>query len=266
MLTKSLRIRLSDKIFSIPMVISTLVGLILLMWYSVTNWIQYNRLIGDATFSQMCSDFISEMRVAHSRSGFDMFAPIFAVLPGVTIFCEDYNSGYLKSILSRSSKRKYILNCIVCCSLSGGIAVLLPDLICSGIFMLTAEPHLPDAYGSSFDLYAAIEFVWGGRLVILVFLLFSFLFGVVWSSVGLCISAYAPNKFIALAAPFAIYYGTNLILQRTGYLEILSPVNMILPTYGGLPNLFFPLVYQLILLCGAIILFCKRINRRLQNV
>lgn len=265
-MSTSLTFRLKTKIFSLNTLLCTLVGLVLLMWFSVTNWFQYNRLIGEATFSQMCSDFVNEVRVAHSRSGFDLFAPIFAVLPCATIFCDDYNSGYIKSILCRSNKRKYIANCIICCSISGGIAVLLPDLLCSGIFMLVAEPHLPNAYGSSFDLYSSIEFIGGGRLMILVFLFFSFLFGVVWANIGLCISAYAPNKFIALAAPFALYYGANLILQRTEYLEILSPVNMIQPTYGGLPNLLFPIAYQLALLCGAIILFCKRINRRLQNV
>lgn len=265
-MSASLRFRLKSKVYSLNTLLCVLVGLTLLMWFSVTNWFQYNRLIGSATFSQMCSDFVNEVIVAHAQSGFDLFAPIFAVLPCATIFCDDYNSGYVKSILCRSSKRKYIANCIICCSISGGIAVFLPDLLCSTIFMLTAKPHLPNAYGTSFSLYAGIEFVWGGRLMILVFLFFSFLFGVVWANIGLCISAYAPNKFIALAAPFALYYGANLIFQRTDFLEILSPVNMIQPSYGGLPNLIYPLIYQLVLLCGAVILFCKRINRRLQNV
>lgn len=265
-MSNSLSIRLKSKLLSWSTVLGVLVGFALLMWFPVTNWLQYNRLIGPASFSQMCSDFVNEVLVAHAQSGFDLFAPIFAVLPSVTIFCDDYNSGYIKSILCRSSKRKYITNCIVCCSISGGLAVLLPDLLCSSIFMLVSDPHLPDAYGSSFALYSNIEFVWGGRLLILVFLFFSFLFGVVWANIGLCISAYAPNKFIALAAPFALYYGATLILQRTGYFAILAPENMIQPTYAELPNLFFPLIYQLLLLCGALILFCKRINRRLQNV
>ncbi len=263
---KSFGLRLQSKIFSISMVMSIVAGFILLMWFSVTNWFQYNRLIGEASFSKMCGDFVNEVITAHARSGFNLFAPIFAVLPCTTIFCDDYNSGYIKSILLRSSKRKYIAECIGCCSISGGLAVLLPDLLCSCAFMIAAEPHLPDKYGTSLALYSAIEYIWDGRLVILLFLFFSFLFGVVWANIGLCISAYATNRYVTLATPFALYYGIHLVLQRTDVLAILSPVNMIQPRYTGFPNLLFPLIYQLILLCGAVFIFYRRVNRRLINV
>lgn len=265
-MNKSLRIRLYEKIFSISMALSVIAGFTLLMWFSVTNWFQYNRLIGPATFSQMCGEFVNEIITAHARSGFNLFAPIFAVIPCATIFCEDYNSGYIKSILPRTSKRKYLQDCVLCNSLCGGLGVFLPEFLCSIVFLSVAEPHLPEAHTPSYDLYAAIEYVWGGRLIIITFLFFSFLFGVVWANIGLCISAYSRNKYIALAAPFAFYYSIHLILQRTDVLEILSPVNMVQPISSILPNLLYPLIYQLTLLVVAILLFYRQAGRRLLDV
>lgn len=258
--------RLKNKIISLPMLLCIIVGYSLLMWFSVTNWFQYNRLIGEATFSQMCGDFINEVIVAHSQSGFALFAPIFAVVPCVTIFCDDYTSGYIKSILSRSSKRKYIRECINCCSITGGLAVFLPDFFCGLTFLTAADPHIQNEYNSSYALYSGIEYIWEGRLMLIIFLFFSFLFGVVWANIGLCISAYTPNRYVAMAAPFAICYGIHLICERIDILGVLSPLNMIQPTYGRFPGLIYPIVYQLVLLSGAIILFYQRINRRLLNV
>lgn len=265
-MNKSLRTRLFGKVFSLNMVLCAIVGFVLLMWFSVVNWFQYNRLIGPASFSQMCGEFVNDVITAHARSGFNLFAPIFAVLPCATIFCEDYTSGYIKSILSRTSKRKYLRECVVCCSIGGGLGVFLPELLCSSVYLFAGEPHVQHTYGPSYDLYASFEYVWGGRLVILAFLFFAFLFGVVWANIGLCISAYAPNRYVTLAAPFAVYYSLHLLLQRTDVLEILSPVNMVQPISSILPNLLYPLVYQIVLLLGSTFLFYRRANRRIMDV
>ena len=262
----STKIRLKEKVFSLNTALCVIIGFILLMWFSITNWLQYNNLIGHASFSEMCSDYVNEVITAHARSGFNLFAPIFAVLPCATVFCDDYNIGYILAIFPLSAKRKYLSECIICCSLSGGLAVLVPDLLCSFVFLVFAPPHIPDEYGATLALYSAFEYIWDGRLVILVFLLFSFLFGVVWANIGLCISAYTPNRYVALAAPFALYYSIHLILQRTKVFGILSPVNMIQPRKADFQSLLFPLIYQLILLIGAICLFYRRANRRLKNV
>ena len=132
---KSTKIRLKERVFSLNTALCVIIGFILLMWFSITNWIQYNNLIGYASFSEMCNDYVNEVVTAHARSGFNLFAPIFAVLPCATVFCDDYNSGYLRAIFPRSAKRKYLSECIICCSLSGGLAVLVPDLLCSIVFL-----------------------------------------------------------------------------------------------------------------------------------
>lgn len=180
-MSKSFCYRLYQTTLSWNVLFGTLVGLIILMWFSVANWIQYRQFAGDIPYAAMCGEFIDAIYNSHARSGFNLFAPILAVLPGACLFCNDYNSGYLNSILIRSSKRRYIRDTILCCSLSGGLAVFLPELISSTIFMCVGEPHLPSEYENFLDqsIFADLQYIWEGRYVVFLFLLFSFLFGMV---------------------------------------------------------------------------------------
>lgn len=67
-------------------------------------------------------------------------------------------------------------------------------------------------------IFANIQFIWGGLLVVFLLLLLSFLFGAVWSNIGLCISAFIPNKYIALATPFALYFPyISFYIKRAAY-------------------------------------------------
>ena len=70
------------------------------IWY----YIKY----GAINFSDMGTTFLNEIFVTDATSGFGLFAPILAVLPATTLFCDDYNSGYIKPILSRIEKKRYI--------------------------------------------------------------------------------------------------------------------------------------------------------------
>jgi hypothetical protein len=86
------------------MLVSICIGIFLLTWNHVFNLVIYNLSVGSLSFKEMGSIFLDDIYNSHARSGFDLFAPILAVLPATTLFCEDYNSGYIKSILSRAEK------------------------------------------------------------------------------------------------------------------------------------------------------------------
>lgn len=265
---QSLSFQLRQTVFSWRMLMTTVVGLIILIWYSITNWIQVNRFLGNISYSEVCGDFLKAIYDAHARTGFSLFAPVFAVIPSATQFCDDYNSGYIKSILFRMSKKEYIREKIICCSIAGGLAVFLPELICGAIFAFVGHPHIPSQYSSYLNstVFSQVQYIWGGYLVFVLFLFFAFLFGAVWSNIGLCISAYIPNRYIALAAPFALYYGLHLLLNRSVIFAVYSPANMVQPTSRLFPNIAFPIAYQLLLYLFAIMLFSRKTIRRIQDV
>lgn len=115
-------------------------------------------------------------------------------------------------------------------------------------------------------VFSSIQFICGGALVVLLFLVLAFLFGALWSNIGLCISVFVPNRYVTLITPFAIYFALHILLYRTGVLLLFSPVNMLMPTAAFIPDLLFPFAYQGILLLGSFVVYHTAIKRRLSDV
>ena len=108
-MTESLKMRIKNTLFSPFMVVSVLLGLLFLLRGKVLSVISYNcRYNAHLSFKDVGDMFLQDIHTAHVISGYDVFAPIFAVLPSATIFCDDFNSGYIKWILNRSSRKRYI--------------------------------------------------------------------------------------------------------------------------------------------------------------
>lgn len=271
-MSKSLQVRLKATVLSPAMLISVCIGVFMLMWQHIFNLIIYNLSIGPVTLKEMGSIYLDDIYGSHALSGFDLFAPILAVLPAATLFCEDYNSGYIKSILNRVEKKQYIQEIAICSSVSGGFAVFLPSLITSIFYIVNGKPNTPENAGINYftvfdeTVYSQLQFVWDGLLMVILLLVLAFLFGAVWSNVGLCISAFIPNRYIALAAPFALYFITHLIFYRIGFLLVLSPVNMLMPATIFIPNMSYPFVYQIVLFVVVVLIFDRSIRGRLNDV
>ena len=273
-MSKSLSRRLKTSIFSPAMFVSVFVGVWFLTWNRVVTLISYNARYGAAlTFRDIGSVFLDDIAVSHSLSGYDLFAPILAVLPAAALFCEDYNSGYIKSILNRVEKRRYIRETLLCSSIAGGLAIFLPCFL-SGLFYLvngkldTLDNINSWGYSTSFDetVYSQVQYIWGGLLLALMLMVLAFLFGAIWSDVGLLVSVLFPNKYLALAAPFALYFSIHLIFYRLEFLLVFSPVNMLMPNTTFIPFTLYPLLYEVLLLTLICILFTVLTRRRLWDV
>ena len=268
---KSLLVRLRSSVISANMCLSICVGTLFLFWFFLTNYITYIKFFGHVTLKEMGENFLYSIYSSHSRSGFDLFAPALAALPAATIFCDDFACGYTKSILLRSRKGKYIDETLICSSLSGGLAIFLPSLLSSIFFIFIGEPNLVEntAAGSvtflDQSIFSKVQFVWGGGAVVLLLLVLSFLFGASWSNIGLCISTIIPNRYVAIAAPFAIYFGLHIFCFRIEQFIVFSPTNILMPIGTFMPNLVFPFIYQLTLLTASIVWFKKGAIRRLSD-
>ena len=122
--------RIKNTLFSPFMVVSVLLGLLFLLRGKVLSVISYNcRYNAHLSFKDVGDMFLQDIHTAHVISGYDVFAPIFAVLPSATIFCDDFNSGYIKWILNRSSRKRYIKEIMLCSSVGGSLAIFLPSLL-----------------------------------------------------------------------------------------------------------------------------------------
>lgn len=271
-MSKSLQVRLKATIVSPAMLISVCIGVFMLTWQHIFNLVIYNLSIGPVTPKEMGYIYLDDIYGSHALSGFDLFAPILAVLPASTLFCEDYNSGYIKSILNRVEKKRYMLETVICSSIAGGLAILLPSLITSIFYIVNGIPNTPENAGINYftvfdeSVYSKLQFVWGGMLMVILLLVLAFLFGAVWSNIGLCISTFIPNRYITLAAPFALYFITHLVFYRIGFLLVLSPVNMLMPAAIFIPSMSYPFIYQIVLFFVIVLILKKSIKGRLSDV
>lgn len=250
----SFRYRLKTIIMSPNMLISILIGVVMLLWNHVASWLNYNLYIGPLSFKEMGSVFLDDIFKSYNFSGFGLFAPFLAVLPAATIFCDDYNSGYIIPVISRTGYKRYIAESISCVSISGGLALFIPCFVTYTFYLINGKlntyENMYNGYSTVFDetVYSDIQYIWNGLFLYILLLVLAFLFGAVWAMAGYLTSTITTNRYITLAAPFVVYFTAHLVLYRTERFLLYSPINMIFPDGVFIPHPAFPFIYQLILL------------------
>lgn len=159
-----------------------------------------------------------------AASGFGPFAAIFPGLAHASVFCEEYNSGYLKMIFSRMSVRKFGGIRIVTVALSGGVMLAVPITIACSMAYYFGIPGIPG--GSDEGLMSglvALSYIknYGDWYLFAWKILLGFLFGCIWALAGLAFAVWIPNKYVSLIAPFVLYESMWLGL---GKVPVLNPI------------------------------------------
>lgn len=217
---------------------------------------------------QKTDEYINFYFTALTTGGFLIFTPFITVLPCVISFCDEYNSGYMRLILIRTSRKKYLIKRSFSNAVTGGAATALPMLIFWFITLICANPYIPGIrgeYSSPLDhtFLAPLLKLGGGNVVILILIALGFLFGVVWSTIGLCFATIFPNRYVALCCPFILFYTIHVICGMFDAYT-LSPVNTILPDI--LPSWGYLFIYQAVLLLLALLFYFIGAQRRLKDV
>lgn len=133
-------------------------------------------------------------------------APVLAALPMGASFCTDWRSGYAWLQIARAGRERYLRSRCLACALSGalveaaGLALFFLALLPVG--SLTQEAILYDyQYMAGFSdiLRQAHWSLYVGGLMAL-----RALAGGFFALVGLAVSSFAPNPYIALASPMLL--------------------------------------------------------------
>lgn len=143
----------------------------------------------------------------------------FSSIPFVTVYCQDCNSGYIKSIIVRSGERNYAWSNVVVCALSGFTSIFVGIMTYFGMvsFFCPPQPYeTPDVY-SYIALNSPILYVF---LIVSVFSLYA----TMWTIVGLTFSSVLPDNYVALGSPLIFGY-------------LLEEMTLGLPPYLNLYNL-----------------------------
>lgn len=199
-----------------------------------------------------------------ATSGFTPFACVFPIIPYGLGFVEEYNTGFIKAVISRSGKRVYIRNKIISCLVSGGgmvsAAFGMVFLVCLVGGTQVTEESVSDFYALS--VWQPYLTVWGGKLVLLMKLALAFAHGAVWGLSALLVSSLYVNRYAVLMVPFVVYQIAWHFMQN----NVLNPIYLLRADWGGYHVWYQPLGIQAGVIIALIFLCVLCLRRRLYEL
>lgn len=166
------------------------------------------------------SDVLYFFELIHNIGTFTGISVLCCTVLNCTSFLRDYKSGYFRHCVMRSGTRNYSLAAFLSCVIVGGLILSLGQilyvLILAVKFPLVAENSgTMESYMHVLDSNFMSPFLCDGHYVLffVVYALLAFIFGALWSSVGIAISAYIDDYYAASFSPYVIFYSTNGFLS-----------------------------------------------------
>ena len=156
-------------------------------------------------------------------SYFPYVLPLLAALPFSDSFVIDHSEGYLRYLVVRSKYRHYLAAKFLVNGLMGALMILIP-LLCLYIFTNLTAPRgiypvntwQPNISGRPYGILLPFFQAHPDVFILLISLLAA-LSGAVYSNLGLSISLFFPNRYLAWGAPTLIYLVSDFITQRTHF-------------------------------------------------
>ncbi|MBU5355188.1 hypothetical protein ACN9MH_00895 [Paenibacillus silvae] len=181
--------------------------------------------------------------------------PILVSIPFASSYVSDVQSGFIQYIQTRLEKWKYITVRLLINGLVSGGIISTCLLVSFFFFMLirgfdvSPSPYINvSSKNELYDLYHN----WTTGYILL-YILQSFISGVVFSTLGLGLSTFIKNKYFAVLSPFLFYIVSGtLLIQINKFFH--SAIIFNLGTYGDL-KYSYVVLYTIILLGVGVTLF-----------
>lgn len=207
-------------------------------------------------------DRLTMITYPSALSGFTPFAAIFPLIPYATSFVDDVQSGYIKSILMRTGMKRYAKMRIMSVAVSGGLTIFLPFLMIFAIISVIGVPTTSENVSEVFLhlIWSPYVTVGGGILVMTAKLLLAFLFGAVWSLLGLLISTIVSNRYVTIIAPFVIYQALWILMPPQ-----LNPLIFLRGDLGATNGFIGSYWFVVLMQCLVIAFFSAAISYRIKR-
>lgn len=186
-------------------------------------------------------------------------APLLATLVFSNSYLQDKNSNFLKFIYLRIDKKRYIISRIIVNALSSGIIIVTAltvflIIIISLLGLKTNPDSIFNITGPFAFLYQKSKWIY-----IVYFIINSFIFNTIFSTLALGLSPFINNKYLSFLSSFVIYIISMTLFPYIG----LSAFNMgLLFLTNTAVNELFIIIYQSALLILGIILFYLGVSYR----
>lgn len=188
-----------------------------------------------------------------------------------TSFCEDFRNHAMRTIIIRSSIKKYVLSKIFVCCLVTLATYMLGTMLFVIIkmfdlsIMATASSTVANIKDAScFSILLPNH----PCIFMLIQTIFDGMCCSIMSIASLCVSVFIPNTFIVLCTPIVIFFVQEIVFENILKLPF-SLENTFFACFTDINNLgmFFLRVFSVFLIYIIVfgLLFYKQVKRRLEN-
>ncbi|MCM3738562.1 hypothetical protein M3215_22995 [Bacillus cytotoxicus] len=151
-----------------------------------------------------------------SENIYKLIFPLLAAIAYADSYAEDFNTGFIKNILTKVEKKTYLrVRYIVNFCLGGAIAIfpLVLNFLCTMAVYPLIEPNF--YYGSNLviensflpDLYYQHPFWY---ILLRIFILF--FVGGMFASLGLALSVFVKNRYVIVIFPFLLFMAFDILI------------------------------------------------------
>lgn len=187
-------------------------------------------------------------------------------------FASEWQSGYYRPVVMRSSPTQYALSKCAATGIAGGLSLAAGALMFMLWLCLSRNKLLPDKGAIEVEVFMFREPLRMGSIALffLCYLYWLFLVGLFFSILGLTVSGWFPNQYVACASPFVAGFLINKVFQAIKP----TPPNWVNPvllaasrtfTFSTIPTLLLGtgifLLYSLI----CVFFFTRTVKRRIAN-
>ncbi len=136
-----------------------------------------------------------------------------------TSFLNDYRCCYYRSAALRSGKRNYVASKFLSCVMTGGLTLAL-GLVLYFLILMIRFPFISEQSGALENWLAlfsncGVDLLASGNYFgfAAAYVLLAFLFGAVWSAVGICVSAFITDRYVASFSPYILWFVSKFLLD-----------------------------------------------------
>ncbi|MEG1411495.1 MAG: hypothetical protein RSD36_16775 [Terrisporobacter sp.] len=184
---------------------------------------------------------------------------IFPILASITYsdsYWLDLNTGFAKSVYTRTKKSNYLISRYITNFIIGGISVLIPLIVSLYLLFMTVPAVTPSIFSQTDiakEMFCNL-FYFHPYIYILIYLFMSFMFGGVYASIGLAVSNFCKNRFLVIGIPILSYL--SMYIFEIAGLPQLVPAKFLSASQSVLGiNITSIVIIFLILFVGSLILY-----------
>lgn len=225
-----------NKLFLVSLILSSA----LVVWFSIERLpvcIEKNntfstQFIPDDFLEISFTNWLGSHNIFLQQNIFYLILPLLVTIPYGSSFFDDINSGYIKSISVRASKKDYLVAKYVSVFISGGVSAIFPmilSFIISSAFLPTMLPESSYIYTNiwSVNKWADLFFKFP-MIYVFLYMLLLFIFSGIVASMSLLITYCSFKSFLPLVFPFFIYICSSLLFELIN-MRAFSPRNFLTP-------------------------------------